>query len=150
MDKDGSLWFHPEKHVRISPDRYFKVMEMDAPTQTIPRRDDMTSVNSDGETIHPTRLLRYAESLGALVVELRSMSSPLQVDCFASLVQQRLDEADDVLPPVLAGELHRLVGPLAAGRETDRDLKVILAQLDGWTAGLVAQIGILAPSPEND
>lgn len=105
------------------------------------------SPDAEGGELNATRLLRYAISLQSMVEELRSIPSPIEVDHLSAIVGTRLDEADRFLPPALAAELHRLVAPVLTTGETDRDLKVVLAQLDGWLAGLMNQIGIVVPGP---
>lgn len=97
--------------------------------------------------VNAGRLLRFGESLRATLEELRGLDAPLAIDRFAALVAARLEEADRILPPDLAAELRRLLAPGLTEGETDRDLMVILAQVDGWIAGLAGQMIVAVPEP---
>jgi hypothetical protein len=94
----------------------------------------------------PTRLIRFAASLGMLRDELRLLTDPLSVDWLQILVEARLREAEQVIPPELGDELRRLLSPVLLTGETSRDLEVVLAQLDGWIGGLISQIALVVPN----
>ena len=96
--------------------------------------------------LDPARLVRFAGSLGALVDEMRSLAEPLAGDRCRALVQAELDEADLLLPAELASELQALITPLTADGETERDLRIVLAQLDGWIGALIAQLSLVVPA----
>lgn len=108
---------------------------------------DQSAADPGQEPIDAARLLRYAVSLQAMVEELRSIPVPLAVERMSAIVGERIEDADRILPPALAAELHRLVHPLLATGETDRDLRVVLAQLDGWLGGLIGEISVIVPEP---
>ncbi len=88
------------------------------------------------------RLIRFAEALDASVEELRSIPpGSLDVKDLERIVQRTLAEADSVIPAPLLPELHHLVGPMKEP-ETERDLRVMLVEIDGWVRGLLGSMGI--------
>lgn len=98
---------------------------------------------SDQEEIFDgARLIRFAESLNASVEELRSLPpGSISVAELEAIVRRALDEADDVIPAPLLPELHSLVAPMHHP-ETERDLRVVLAEIAGWVHGLLGGMGI--------
>lgn len=106
---------------------------------------------ADRTGVEAARLWRLLGSVGALLVELRSLpGSAVSVDMLAPRVRVLLAEAEDLVPPSLCDELHRLVGPVRSEGETERDLRMLLAGLEGWIEGLNAQlITVLNLDPEN-
>ena len=55
------------------------------------------------------------------------------------LVARVLAEVGSCLPDPLLDELVRLVGPLTDGARTPSTVRVVLAQLEGWLAAVLAE-----------
>lgn len=55
------------------------------------------------------------------------------------LVARVLAEAGSCLPDPLLDELGRLVGPLADAERSPSTVRVVLAQLEGWLAAILAE-----------
>ncbi len=96
----------------------------------------------DDDDWDPGRLIRYAETLSATLMELRSIpAGSLTPGQLRPVIEQALRDAGDAIPASLLPEFHRLVAP-ALDDETERDLRVLLAELQGWVLGLLASIGV--------
>lgn len=99
------------------------------------------------------RLIRFAEALDASVEELRSLPpGSLAVEELRAIVLRTMSEAEAVIPSPLLRELHHLVGPMNEP-ETERDLRVMLVEIDGWVRGLLGSMGVTiaaAGAPEGE
>ncbi len=95
-----------------------------------------------GESVNGARLIRFAEALDATVDELRSLEpGSVDIERIEAIVAQTVADAESVVPASLVPELHRLVAPIREV-ETERDLRVMLVELDGWIRGLLGSMGI--------
>lgn len=99
------------------------------------------------------RLIRFAEGLDASVQELKSIPpGSLDVQELETIVRRTLSEADAVIPVQLLPELHHLVAPIREP-ETERDLRVMLVEIDGWVRGLLGSMGVtiaVAAAPDEE
>ncbi len=94
------------------------------------------------DSFNGARLIRFAETLDATVDELRSLPpGSRDVAQITTIVSHIIEEAESVVPAALAPELRKLVAPLRE-IETERDLRVVLVELDGWFRGLLGSMGI--------
>ena len=86
------------------------------------------------------KLMRLEGAVSAVLYELhhvdrRAWDEP-RVD---QLVARILAEVGSCLPDPLLDELGRLVGPLGEGDRSPSTVRVVLAQLEGWLAAILAE-----------
>lgn len=97
---------------------------------------------ADEESFNGARLIRFAEVVDATVDELRALPpGSIDVEQIRAMVSREIAEAESVVPAVLLPELHKLMAPIRE-TETERDLRVVLVELDGWLRGLLGTMGI--------
>lgn len=91
--------------------------------------------------IDPGKLWRLLASLQAVQAELRSVPrDSVTVGWLERVVEGLSGGTEDVLPVSLTAELRSLVTPVRAGTESERDLAVVLAALEGWLEGVMSQM----------
>jgi hypothetical protein len=114
---------------------------------------DQAAMSDQVASFDGARLIRFAEALNSTVEELRALPlGALGVKELQAIVVRTLEEADTVIPSLLLPELHSLVAPIREA-ETERDLRVLLVELDGWVRGLLGGMGITfaaAPTPDEE
>lgn len=111
------------------------------------------AANDGNSTFDGARLLRFAETLDATMEELRALPpGSLTVAELEGIVERTVVEAEAVIPAVLVPELRSLIAPMR-DQETERDLRLILGELDGWVRGLLGSMGVaiaVAPAGEKE
>ena len=104
------------------------------------------AAHDEKSTFDGARLLRFAEALDATVEELRALPpGSLTVAELEGIVERTVAEAEAVIPAVLVSELRSLIAPIREP-ETERDLRLILGELDGWVRALLGSMGVAIPS----
>lgn len=91
-------------------------------------------------TVNGPKLVRLEYTIRSLIEEMRE-AAPSSEDLadVGGVLDRLLAEVGSCLPDPLLEELARLVGPLGDGPVDGDTLRVVLAQLDGWLAALVAE-----------
>ena len=91
------------------------------------------------------RLWRIEGSLTTVLSELRQLEQldeePLRRQ-LASLERRWRAELDAILPEPLLDEMHRLFDWAGDERASTAELRVGLAQLEGWVSGALSEMGI--------
>lgn len=98
-------------------------------------------------------LWRIELSLAAVTEEmhrLRDLDDARLMARVAALERGWRTELEQMLPESLHGELHRLLDWLGKEGASASELRVGLAQLEGWVSGILHSIGVVAleRSPE--
>jgi hypothetical protein len=94
------------------------------------------------------RLMRLQGTLAAVVDELRGLpEGSVGTARLSALVEHLLDGVDSVVPRAVLGELQRLIKEPTPTGEPERDLRLVLAALDGWLQGLAVELQMVIAAP---
>ncbi|HTT87338.1 MAG TPA: proteasome activator [Acidimicrobiales bacterium] len=102
-------------------------------------------VSAEERERNSARLWRIEGSLTTVLSELRQLEQldeePLRRQ-LASLERRWRAELDAILPEPLLDEMHRLFDWAGDERASTAELRVGLAQLEGWVSGALSEMGI--------
>ena len=94
------------------------------------------------------RLIRIQSSVQALLGELHGLHEapdPATRHRLVDLERELTQALDDILDERLRLELHRLVLELPLQGSSADEIRIALAQLDGWLTGLLTGLTIVVP-----
>ena len=106
----------------------------------------------EGRVHDAGELLRVAGSLAAVraeVAQLESLDDDAVRARLATLERYWHAELEEILPPSVVAELHRLTDWTREGAASGAEVRIGLAQLEGWLDGLISATGfVVAPGQQ--
>lgn len=107
----------------------------------------------EGRVHDAGELLRVAGSLAAVRAEVDQLEALDDDDSvrarLATLERYWHAELEEILPPSVVAELHRLTDWTREGAASGAEVRIGLAQLEGWLDGLISATGfVVAPGQQ--